>query len=111
MPLSLFAMMDSVMMRPLCGALWQVPARRPGGSGRLRMADPASLHDEISSGCEPGGVSSWGWASVTLRTHHKPNFILVTLHASSQVLSPALAGLFISGWLNGLRVRNETARL
>jgi hypothetical protein len=52
-----------------------------------------------------------GGARVILRTHHKPNFILVTLHASSQILSPALAGFFISGWLNGLRVRNETARL
>jgi hypothetical protein len=40
MPLSIFAMMDSVMIRG--GALWQVPARSEvqPRAGALRMADP-----------------------------------------------------------------------
>ena len=43
MPLSIFAMMDSVMTLP-GGALWQVPARRcQRRVGALRMADPLVL--------------------------------------------------------------------
>ena len=47
MPLNIFDMIDSVMMRPR--APWQVPARRldPAGRGALSMRRPASPVKEL----------------------------------------------------------------